>query len=190
MSHAFGADSEVGTLRSVLLHRPGLELKRITPRSRGGLLLNGLPWVGRAQQEHDQFAGALRDHDVEVLYLTELLQDVLEYQQARDEAIASVLASGHTGAQLGAQVRAHLAGLDPEALAQVLIGGLAAAELAGGGGVVFGLLGRHDFVIDPLPNLMFSRDTSTWIGDRPAVASMADPARRREPALVQIIYTH
>jgi arginine deiminase len=190
VSHTHGADSEVGTLRSVLLHRPGLELKRITPRSRSGLLLNGQPWVGRAQQEHDLLAEALRAHGVEVLYLTELLQDVLEYQPARDEAIASVLACTRPGDQLGGQVREHLSGLDPEALAQVLIAGLPPAELRSGSGVVFELLGRHEFVIDPLPNLMFSRDSSSWIGDRAALASMADPGRRREPALMGVIYSH
>jgi arginine deiminase len=190
VSHTHGADSEVGTLRSVLLHRPGLELKRITPSSRSGLLLHGQPWVGRAQEEHDLLAAVLREHDVEVLYLTELLQDVLEYQPARDEAIAGVLACTRPGDQLGSQIRSHLSGLDPEALAQVLIAGLPPAELRSGSGVVFELLGRHEFVIDPLPNLMFSRDSSSWIGDRAAVASMADPGRRREPALMGVIYSH
>jgi arginine deiminase len=190
VSHTHGADSEVGTLRSVLLHRPGLELKRVTPRSRGGLLLNGQPWVGRAQQEHDLLAEALRAHGAEVLYLTPLLQDVLEYQPARDEAIASVLACTRPGDQLGDQIRGHLSGLDPEALAQVLIAGLPRAELRSGSGVVFELLERHEFVIDPLPNLMFSRDSSSWIGDRAAVASMSDPGRRREPALMGLVYSH
>jgi arginine deiminase len=190
VSHTHGADSEVGTLRSVVLHRPGLELKRVTPSSRSGSLLSGQPWVGRAQEEHDLLAAVLREHDVEVLYLTELLQDVLEYQPARDEAIASVLDCTQLGDQLGRQVRSHLGGLDPEALAQVLIAGLPPAELRSGSGVVFALLGRHEFVIDPLPNLMFSRDSSSWIGDRAAVASMADAGRRREPALMGLIYTH
>ena len=93
MSHTHGVDSEVGRLRTVLVHRPGLELRRITPAHRGRLLFDGLPWVGRAQQEHDTLARVLRDHGVEVLYVTELLQDALEYAPAREEAIASVLAS-------------------------------------------------------------------------------------------------
>ena len=71
----------------MLVHRPGLELRRITPRNRDLLLFNTLPWVSRAQQEHDIFTHALRDHGVEVLYVTEMLQEVLEYQPARDEAI-------------------------------------------------------------------------------------------------------
>jgi arginine deiminase len=190
VSYTHGVDSEVGRLRTVLVHRPGLELRRITPRSAGRLLFDALPWVGRAQQEHDSLARVLRDHGVEVLYVTELLQDALEYQPARNSAIASVLASAALGDELGAQVRGHLADLDPEALAQVLIAGLTAAELRTGRGVVFELFDRHDFVIDPMPNLMFARDSSAWISDRVAVTSLAAAGRRRESDLLGVIYAH
>jgi arginine deiminase len=189
VSHTHGVDSEVGRLRTVLVHRPGLELRRITPRSASRLLFHGLPWVGRAQQEHDSLARVLRDHGVEVLYVTELLQDSLEYQPARNAAIEAVLASSTLGDELRAQVHAHLHGLDPEALAQALIAGLTPDELRMGRGVVFELLERHDFVIEPLPNLMFSRDSSVWISDRVAVGSLA-AQRCREPALIGVIYTY
>jgi len=190
VSHTHGADGEVGRLRTVLVHRPGLELRRITPRSAGRLLFDGLPWAGRAQQEHDILARVLREHDVEVLYLTELLQDALEYQPARGAAIASVLAGAALGDDLRAQVHAHLDELDPEALAQALIAGLTPDELRLGRGVVFELLDRHDFVIDPLPNLVFIRDPSVWIGDRVAVASLAAAGRRRESELMRVIYEY
>jgi len=190
VSHTHGVDSEVGRLRTVLVHRPGLELRRITPRSAGRLLFDGLPWVGRAQQEHDILGRVLRDHGVEVLYVTELLQDALEYQPARNEAIHSVLASAALGDELRGQVYAFLSDLDPEALAQVLIAGLTPGELRIGRGVVYELLDRHDFIIEPLPNLMFSRDSSVWIGDRVAVSSLATAQRRREPQLIQVIYEY
>ncbi len=190
MSHTHGVDSEVGRLRTVLVHRPGLELRRITPRNAAGLLFDTLPWVGRAQQEHDSLARVLREHGVEVLYVTELLQDALEYQPARDEAIASVLASTALGDELRAQVRAYLDDLDPEVLAQALIAGLTPDELRIGRGVVFELLDRHDFVIEPLPNLTFSRDSSVWISDRVAISSLAAAPRRREPELIQVIYAY
>jgi arginine deiminase len=190
VSHTHGADSEVGRLRTVLLHRPGLELRRITPRSAGRLLLDALPWVGRAQQEHDALARVLRDQGVEVLYVTELLQDALEYQPARNDAIASVLACAALGDELRVQVHARLDQMDPEALAQALIAGLIPDELRIGRGVVFELLDRHDFVIEPLPNLMFSRDSSVWIGDRVAVTSLAAAQRRREPELLRVIYDY
>jgi arginine deiminase len=174
----------------VLVHRPGLELRRITPRNRDLLLFDSLPWVSRAQQEHDIFTRALRDHGVEVLYVTELLQDVLEYQPARNEAIASVLTDARLGDELRDQLHGYLDDRDPEALAQVLIAGLTPGELRTGQGVVFELLDRHDFVIDPLPNLTFCRDSSFWISDRVAVASLAGAGRSREAELIQVIYSH
>ena len=190
MGYTHGVDSEVGRLRTVLLHRPGLELRRITPRSASRLLFDVLPWVGRAQQEHDILARVLRDQGVEVLYVTELLQDALEYQRARDEAIASVLASASLGDELRAQLRSHLDRLDPETLAGVLIAGLTPDELTIGRGVVFELLDRHDFIVDPLPNLTFIRDSSVWISDRVAVTSLPRASRRRESELLGVIYGH
>src|ERR1022692_2657575 len=160
LSYTHGVDSEIGRLRTVLVHRPGPELKRITPRHQERLLFGSLPWVSRAQQEHDAFTQVLRDHGVEVLYVTELLQDTLEYQDARQEAIGSVLADPALGDQLRFQLHGQLDELAPEALAQVLIAGLTPDELRAGQGVVFELLDRHEFVIEPLPNLVFSRDSS------------------------------
>jgi arginine deiminase len=185
-----GADSEVGQLRTVLMHRPGSELQRMTPRHRDRLLFATLPWVSRARQEHDILSQALRDQGVEVLYLTELLQDCLEYQGARAEAIGLAGADTGLGDELRGQLRAHLEDLGPEALAQVLIAGLTPEELKIGQGVVFELLDRHDFVLDPLPNLVFTRDSSFWIGDRIAVASLAAGHRHREAGLAAVVYRH
>ena len=189
VSHSIGADSEVGCLRTVLVHRPGLELRRITPRTKGRLGFDCQPWVARAQQEHDVLTDVLRDRGAEVLYVTELLQDVLVYASARDEAIASVLAEAELGDILGDRVREHLESLPPEDLAAVLIAGLTPGEVRSGRGLVYELLDAHDFVIDPLPSLVFTRNASTWIGDQPVIASMPGP-RRRETALMGVIYGH
>jgi len=188
LSYTHGADSEAGRLRTVLVHRPGAELKRISPRSRGRLLFDRLPWVARAQEEHDAFTQILRDHGVEVLYVTELLQDALEYAAARDAAISSALDDRPLGDDLRGVVRDHLADLDSETLAQALIAGITPAELRAGRGVVFELLDRHDFVLDPVPNLVFTRDSSVWIGDRVAVSSLG--ARGREARLLAVLYAH
>jgi arginine deiminase len=189
VGYSIGTDSEVGCLRTVLVHRPGLELRRITPRTKTRLGFNGQPWVARAQQEHDILTDVLRDRGAEVLYVTELLADVLGYASARDEAIASVLAEAELGDVLGASVRDHLQSLRPEDLAAVLIAGLTPGELRSGSGLVYDLLEPHDFVIDPLPNLVFTRDASTWIGDQAVVASLPGP-RRREASLMAVIYGH
>jgi len=185
-----GADSEVGRLRTVLLHRPGPELQRLTPRNNDKLLFDGIPWVGRAQDEHDAFAQTLSDHDVEVLYLTDLLAGALEHEAARAECIEAVLADPRHGDTLRHILRSYLQGLHPEDLALALTAGLAHEELQTGRGLAYTLMDRHDFVVDPLPNLLFTRDSSVWVRDRVAVTSLAMPARRRETTLTRAIYTH
>jgi arginine deiminase len=190
MTPTHGVDSEVGRLRTVLLHRPGAELKRLTPRNNDKLLFDGIPWVGRAQDEHDRFAASLRDHGVEVLYLLELLAEALEVEAAREETIAAVLADPRLGAALHAALDTLLHGLHPGDLAQVLTAGLAHEELAPVGGLTYRFMDPHDFVIDPLPNLLFTRDSSVWVGGEVAVTSLAMPARRRETTLTGAIYRH
>ncbi len=184
LSEFYGVDSEIGQLRTVLVHRPGAELRRVTPQHTCGMLLPTLPWAERAQAEHDAFTGALRSRGVEVLYLTELVQDALEYAPGRQQAIATVTSDPRLGEELRGQVRAYLDDLCPEELGQVLVMGLARDEFRGGRGAVFSLLGAWDYVIEPLPNLVFARDTCVWIGDRVAVTS--PPGRRREAELVAI----
>lgn len=172
----------------MLVHRPGPELRRITPQDAGRLLFGALPWAERAQQEHDVFSDALRAHGVVVLYLTELLQDALEYAEARRQAAQAVLADPRLGDELRGQLAAYLDELDPEAFAEVLIMGLAPAEFRSGRGAVFGMLGANDFIIDPLPNLVFTRDSSVWLGDSVAVTSPDD--RRPEAELASVIFAH
>ena len=178
-----GADSEVGRLETVMLHRPGAELKRLTPRNNDKLLFDGIPWVGRAQEEHDAFAaGAARPRG----------RGPLPHRTARrtrwsttrpgrrsSAAVLEDLRLGDTAARSSPGTTC--TGLDPEDLAQTLIAGLArrGAEDRAAAWCT-GLMDRHDFVIDPLPNLLFTRDSSVWIGDRVAVTSLAMPARARE----------
>jgi arginine deiminase len=190
-----GADSEVGRLRTVLLHRPGRELQRLTPRNNDRLLFDGIPWVERAQEEHDAFAQALTDRGVEVLYLSDLLVEALASPQARVEACEGALAPPQLGDRLAGRVAAYLDDLDETQLADVLMSGLRHDELAaafpgGRQGVVSSLLAPEDFVVDPLPNLLFTRDSSAWVRDQVAVTSLAMPARRRETSLTAVIYRH
>jgi arginine deiminase len=186
---SLGASSEVGRLRTVMLHRPGPELKRLTPRNNDRLLFDGIPWVSRAQDEHDAFAQALRDRDVEVLYLTELLAETLASEKARRHAIDRATDSLHLGETMRRYLTSALADYDPQQLTEVLTAGLRNDEVRGGHGLVTSLLATDDFLIDPLPNLLFTRDSSVWIRQHVAVTSLAMPARERETQLTELIYS-
>ncbi len=184
-----GADSEVGQLQTVMLHRPGPELKRLTPRNNDKLLFDGIPWVHRAQEEHDAFAEALRSRDVEVLYLTELLTETLESEIARNHAITTALSGLHLGDTMRSYLARALSEASPEELTGHLTAGIRNDEVRGGFGLVTSLFASDDFLIDPLPNLLFTRDSSVWVRDRVAITSLAMPARARETQLTELIYT-
>jgi arginine deiminase len=189
-STSYGVNSEVGQLRTVMLHRPGPELARLTPRNSADLLFDGIPWVGRAQQEHDQFAEALRGRGVEVLIMRDLLTEALEVPEARQAVIDHTLADPRLGDALRRNISDRLSDLTPSELADVSIAGLTTEELHADSGVVTRLLGAHEFVLPPLPNLLFTRDSSVWLGGEVAVTSPSMPARRRETWLTEAIYRH
>ena len=184
-----GVRSEVGRLRTVMLHRPGPELKRLTPRNNDALLFDGLPWVDRAQAEHDAFAAVLRSRGVEVLYLSDLLTETLAEADAREQAIIQTLADLRLGDRLRGYLRGLAADLDPAQLAGVLMAGLRNDEVDGSGSLVTALLPDQEFLINPLPNLLFTRDSSVWVQDRVTITSLAMHARRRETQLTELIYT-
>ena len=184
--------SETGRLRTVLLHRPGAELSRLTPRNNADLLFDGLPWVARAQEEHDGFADALRSRGVEVLYLTELLVEALDVPAARQSVVASMVAPTVVGPQLATVLRAWLLDLPSAELAGVISAGLTHEELPrhGADGVVARLAVAGEFVVRPLPNLLFTRDSSVWVEDHVAITSPSMHARQRERAVTGAIYQH
>jgi arginine deiminase len=189
----FGSNSEVGTLRSVILHRPGPELKRLTPRNNDKLLFDGLPWVARAQEEHDAFAELLRSRGVEVMLLADLLVEALESGAARMHGIAAAVDARRLGHPLAQELSEYLRGLAPAPLAHILTAGMTFTELPFTGAELSLVRLMHhgaDFVIEPLPNLVFTRDSSFWIGPRVAITSLALPARVRETSLTDVIYAH
>jgi arginine deiminase len=185
-----GADSEVGRLHTVMVHRPGPELGRLTPRNNDSLLFDAIPWLGRAQDEHDAFADALRSRDVEVLYLFDLLAQTLEQPDAREQIIDQTARELMVGPTLQDAITGHLRGSDPHALATVLTAGLRNDEMHVDHSAAHHLMAPDDFLINPLPNLLFTRDSSLWLPDRVAVTSLAMPARVRETQLTDLIYRH
>ncbi len=183
--------SEVGMLRRVVLHRPDLELKRLTPRNKDALLFDDVLWVKRARQEHDAFADALADRGVEVLYLEELLAEVLALPAVRDQVIARTLTAVDLGPDLGPEVAGWLRAVPPVELADRLIGGITYDELPFASTALSAQVPALDgFVLAPLPNHLFTRDTSAWIYDGVSINAMAKPARRRESIHYDAIYRH
>jgi arginine deiminase len=187
-----GSNSEVGTLRVVILHRPGAELQRLTPRNNDRLLFDGLPWVAKAQQEHDAFANVLRSRGVEVLLLADLLTEALASGAARMHGISAAVDARRLGSPLAQELLAYLRTLEAGPLAHVLMAGMTFNELPFQGELSLVRRMHHggDFVIEPLPNLLFTRDSSFWIGPRVAITSLALPARMRETSLTDLIYAH
>jgi arginine deiminase len=125
-----------------------------------------------------------------VLYLVDLLAEALASAEAREQAVTDVTAGRHMGDTMRHYLVDHLNGLDAEQLAAVLTAGIRNDEVRGGYGLVTSLLAHDDFLIAPLPNLLFTRDSSVWIRDQVAVTSLAMPARERETHLTELVYRH
>ena len=164
MDANLGADSEVGRLRTVMLHRPGPELKRLTPRNNDSLLFDGIPWVGRAQEEHDTFAAALRERGHGgALPRRAADRDARAARPLGSRRSAQITASLRLGDTLRRYLSGWLEPLSAEELAGAITAGIRNDEVRGGFGLVTSLLPADDFVIDPLPNLLFTRDSSVWL---------------------------
>ncbi|WP_367325294.1 arginine deiminase [Streptomyces sp. HUAS ZL42] len=186
----FHVDSEVGRLRQVILHRPGLELSRLTPRNVDALLFDDILWAKRAREEHDAFAQVLRDHGARVHYFADLLAQTLDLPEARDWLLDRVVTPAAVGPALLDPVRELCSELDGETLAGYLVGGLLKCDLplATPRSLVWSALDTEDFALPPLPNHLFPRDNSCWVYDRLSVNPMAKPARRRESLHAEAIY--
>lgn len=185
--------SEVGQLRRVILHRPGLEIERLTPTNKEGLLFDELPWLEEAQREHDGFADALRSLDVEVLYLSDLLTETLEVPTARQFLFDHLLDSEVFGPGAVEPLMSVLSAMDSPALASTLIGGLTKRELLerlpkSPDSLFLLTHGLDEFLLAPLPNHLFTRDTTCWVYNGVSINSMNKIARQRESLHYEAIY--
>jgi arginine deiminase len=194
----FGVHSEVGKLRKVMVHRPELSLQRLTPSNHDELLFDDVLWVERAQYEHDQFVARMREHGVEVFLFRDLLGEALAASDEGRRRLVELTASEYTvGVSLVDEVRALLWDMKPDQLAKHLIGGLTVAE----SGIDLGrfkasslpaaaLEDTSTFVLPPLPNTLFTRDSSCWIYGGVSINPMYWPARRLEAYNVAAIYRY
>ncbi len=188
----FHVDSEVGQLRQVILHRPDLELKRLTPDNAADLLFDDVLWVSEAQAEHDAFADALRDHGVIVHYYGDLFAQTLEVAEARDYVLDRVFDPRLHGPLAIDALRGALEALGTEDLARFLIGGITKREILeltpAPKSIAFHSLDLDGFVLAPLPNLLYQRDTSSWIYGGVSVNAMRRRARMRETISDEAMY--
>ena len=184
----FRVDSEVGRLRRVIVHRPGIEQRRLTPQTAADLLFDDVIWVRKAEEEHAAFVALLRARGVEVFDAADLLLGVLELPDGRDWLLDQVLQEREVGQYLARSGREWAAGAEPQAIADFLIGGMAKEDVVDGGGLFYGASEPTDMVLPPLPNLLFQRDPSSWIYDGVTLNPMTMRARRPETAIMEAIY--
>ena len=188
---AHGVASEVGRLGTVMLHRPGSELRRLTPRNNDQLLFDGVPWVDRAQAEHDAFAGrAARPRRRGALRARAAGGDARGARGARAAARRRARPAGDRPHARGAAARAARRARRRPSWPRSSWPGSRTRSCPVSGGLVDRMTAPQDFIVRPLPNLLFTRDSSVWLDHGVAVTALAMGARRRETTITAAIYTH
>ena len=188
-----GVHSEAGKLRKVMVCAPGLAHLRLTPDNADELLFDDVIWVSQAKRDHFDFVTKMRERGIEVLEMHNLLTETVTNTQALKWILDHKLAVDLVGVGLQEELRSWLESLEPRALADFLIGGVSAADLQGShGGEMIRLfrdyLGHSSFLLPPLPNTLFTRDTTCWIYGGVTLNPMYWPARRQETLLAAAIY--
>lgn len=189
MTITYGVHSEVGKLRRVLVHRPGNALARLTPTNCHELLFDDVIWVKQARVEHLTFVDAMRHRGVEVVFLRELLVETLQDPEARRWLLDRRVNEDTVGVGLADDLKAYLTALDADALSLILMGGMNRAELpVDARGLLAPTLRPEDFVLPPLPNHLFTRDTTCWIYGGVTLNPMHWNARKLETINVAAVY--
>ncbi|XUW92743.1 arginine deiminase [Burkholderia sp. M6-3] len=184
-----GVYSEIGELRKVMVCRPGLAQSRLTPANCHDLLFDDVLWVSQAKTDHYAFVSTMQEHGVEVFDMHDLLADILRGREARAWVLERKLAPGTVDAELASQLKIWLDEMPAVELAERLIGGIVRAELPfEPDGLLAQCTRPSGFILAPLPNTLFTRDSSCWINDGLVLGSMYWPARREETLLSAAIY--
>lgn len=189
-----GVHSEVGRLHRVLVCSPGLAHHRLTPSNRHDLLFDDVMWVENARRDHAQFVNLMRERGIEVLELHALLAEVMAVPVARQWLLSRKVTPNELGLGLVNDVRAFLDDLDPAQLARYLLGGLSTHDLPRDFSpptiqLVREESGMRDYLLPPLPNTLFTRDTTSWIYGGVTLNPLFWPARHAETLIMKAIYT-
>ena len=188
---SFHVDSEVGQLKQAIVHRPGLELSRLTPANVDELLFDDVMWADRAREEHDAFVAQLEARGVVVHHFATLLAEALDQDGARSFLQERLTTSNRFGPALDAPLDELIASTPAPLLSELLIGGVLKQDVASllhGPSLLMEYLGSDDFLLRPLPNHLFQRDNSAWIYDGVSINPMAKPARQRETLNSRVVY--
>ena len=183
-----GAYSEVGRLRKVMVHRPGLEHSRLTPSNAEELLFDDVLWVARAKAEHDMFREAMRERGVEVFEAEQLLAEALVKPEAKDWVCDHIVSERQVGINAAKVAREWVGTQDPVQVAEFLIGGITRAEVSEDAGLMWRTADPTSMLLPPLPNFLFQRDCSCWIFNGVTINPMTKPARQPETMIMEVIY--
>lgn len=189
---SFNVQSEVGRLRQVLVHRPELSLKRLTPSNAADLLFDDVLWVQQAGEEHDEFRNVLAARGVQVRLLLDLLRETIEIPEARKHILDFVIDPHWFGPLATDAIRNGFDSMQTKELGSFLIGGITKRELleriTEPKSIAFHSIGMDEFVLQPLPNHLFTRDTSCWVYDGVSINAMRKKARMRETVNMEAVY--
>jgi arginine deiminase len=187
----FHVDSEVGRLAQAIVHRPGVELSRLTPGNVDELLFDDVLWAARAREEHDAFVAQLEYAGVRVYYFGELLAQSLDQPGAREFLRDRLTTATRFGTALDGPLDELLAAAPAAQLAELLVGGLLKSDVADritAPSLLMAHLRPDDFLLAPLPNHLFQRDNVAWVYDGVSINPMAKPARKRETINSRLVY--
>ncbi len=187
---SLGVHSEVGRLRRVMVHRPGLEHSRLTPSNAAELLFDDVLWVSRAKAEHDMFVEAMRERGVEVFLSEQLLTEALAEPGATDWVCDHILGERQVGITAAQRGREWVEGADPALVAEFLIGGVTKSDITRDAGLAWESADPTSMLLPPLPNFLFQRDPSCWIFGGVTINPMTKPARQPETMIMEAIYRY
>jgi len=188
---SFHVDSEVGQLKQVIVHRPGLELDRLTPNNVDELLFDDVMWAARAREEHDGFVRELQHQGVVVHRFADLLTVALDEPGAREFVEDHLTTATRFGPALDKPLDDLVASTPARLLAELLIGGVLKSDVADRlrePSLLMDWLRDDDFLLRPLPNHLFQRDNAAWVYDGLSINPMAKPARKRETINSRVVY--